>query len=244
MANIQASSLSIGTSVYLLYNGNYEEFLVIHQGNPNSGLYDSSCNGTWLWKKTQSTSAFSLDNPNYSQSNLRTQETSSFNLFGQQEQQIIKTVKIPWYNSNGVLYTGPNGLESKVFTLSAIEIFYEAEGYLEDGVCLNYFQNSSINVEVESVCWTRTIDSSDNYSYYYVYLDNDGALIPSVLKYDSVCYYQPTIIIPSDTLFDSSTMRLATNSSGNDNTSSGTSYKVGDKLNYEYNEEKQLETLK
>ncbi len=47
----KASDYAVGESVFLPINGTNTEFLVVHQGNPDSSIYDGSCNGTWLLAK-------------------------------------------------------------------------------------------------------------------------------------------------------------------------------------------------
>ena len=48
---VPASDLEIGSSVFLNVDGSPKEFIVVHQGNPDSSLYDVSCDGTWLLMK-------------------------------------------------------------------------------------------------------------------------------------------------------------------------------------------------
>lgn len=43
--------LDVGTSVYVDVDGVRTEFLVVHQGNPDSTHYDVSCSGTWVLMK-------------------------------------------------------------------------------------------------------------------------------------------------------------------------------------------------
>lgn len=43
-------NVAVGSTVYLNENGTPRPYLVVHQGLP-SGIYDHSCNGTWLLKK-------------------------------------------------------------------------------------------------------------------------------------------------------------------------------------------------
>ena len=49
VVGIKAGDLPIGQIVKLMEGGVETEFIVVNQGIPeNSGLYDASCNGTWL----------------------------------------------------------------------------------------------------------------------------------------------------------------------------------------------------
>ena len=43
-------SLAVGSIVKIKVDGSAKDFIVVHQGRP-SGIYDNSCNGTWLLMK-------------------------------------------------------------------------------------------------------------------------------------------------------------------------------------------------
>lgn len=45
-----ASDYSVGDTVKLIESGSQVDYIVVHQGKP-SGIYDESCNGTWLLMK-------------------------------------------------------------------------------------------------------------------------------------------------------------------------------------------------
>lgn len=44
-------NIAVGTVLHLQESGVYQDYIVIHQGLPSS-MYNSSCNGTWLIRKT------------------------------------------------------------------------------------------------------------------------------------------------------------------------------------------------
>ena len=46
------SELSVGSSVYAKESGTPAEFIVVHHGNPDSSIYDASCDGTWLLRNS------------------------------------------------------------------------------------------------------------------------------------------------------------------------------------------------
>ena len=259
MASIQASSLSVGTSVYLKYNENYEEFLVIHQGNPNSSIYDSSCNGTWLLKRncfgtSESGYPYSSNSYNYSTSYMHSSYLNDvFNDLGNQEQNIIKQVKIPYCQDENI-FLGSNGLSTQLFLLSITEIFGNVSNdyaatpdlgsqlkFFEDNVDTFILQDSDgVQLEIGIGCWTRTPQLTTDKNQVSVYANLGTGLFWGMVSYSSGGGYQPAMIISSDTLFDSSTMKLFTDDS---NTSSNTTYKVGDALNYEYTGSMQSITL-
>ena len=132
---IRARNFSVGSTVNLLENGNAVEYLVVNQGIPsNSSLYDASCNGTWLLRKTCLTSAVwrsSSANNNYVSSNAdQLCNTTLISYFDEATKNAIKTAKIPCVNgtgSTGSVVSGENGLARKSFLLSGLEI-----GWIDD----------------------------------------------------------------------------------------------------------------
>lgn len=51
MANVKLGTKAVGSIVKIKVNGASKDFIVVQQGNPNTGTYDSSCAGTWLLMK-------------------------------------------------------------------------------------------------------------------------------------------------------------------------------------------------
>ena len=148
MANKAISTLAVGSSVYLNVGGVRKEFLVVHQGLPSS-MYDASCNGTWLLMKDI------YENRKWHSSNVNKYETSDintylngpfFNLFDSNIKDAIKQVKLPYRKgggSGGTDQTGENGLQCKIFLLSAYELGWTQSNYNSkvpiDGEKLDYF---------------------------------------------------------------------------------------------------------
>lgn len=133
-------NLPSGTIVKDTIDGTEFEFIVVNQGIPQqSGLYDSSCNGTWLmlkqlynqqvWNGSGSTSI-------YSGSQIAAYLNSDFyNLLSSNLRNALKTAKIP-YASGTSVSAGTSGVESKVFLLSALELG------LQNGLSENFGENS------------------------------------------------------------------------------------------------------
>lgn len=48
MSNTLLKNKAVGSTVWLKRNGTPTSFVVVHQGNPDPALYDSSCDGSWL----------------------------------------------------------------------------------------------------------------------------------------------------------------------------------------------------
>ena len=145
------SDIPVESSVFMNLNGVRTEFLVAHQGNPDPTLYDASCDGTWLLKKTvYGTTDFNYggNNIDYGTSDIRQNVDAILSTFDSNVQNIIKTVKIPYYKgsgSSGSVASGSSGLETKLFLLSGYEVGWtSADGnFPEDGAVLDYFKGTA-----------------------------------------------------------------------------------------------------
>lgn len=219
----QLGEYNVGESVFLNINGIPTEFLVVHHGIPSgSVVYDSSCDGTWLFMKNiyghkawNSSSA-----NNYSKSTIHTYLNGTFlGLFDTDVQNAIKQVKIPYgvYNPNdsitATVNSGANGLSTKIFLPSTGECGHDHVGYdyqAYDGENLEYFVDTNstgddskriayFNGEV-SRWWSRTCRGGSQGSAYYV--DTTGRF-----SYESVTSshggLRPMLIMPPETVFDS-----------------------------------------
>lgn len=154
--NISVSNIEVGSSVYLNVDGVKTEFLVVHQGNPNSSLYDASCDGTWLLmkdiyeKRVWRDSTSDADRNSYKVSDIHAYLNDTFlNLFDNDIKAQIMPVKIPYVNgtgSGGSIASGSNGLSTQIFLLSGYEVGWtqSTDQYFPiDGVCLDYFRGTS-----------------------------------------------------------------------------------------------------
>ena len=112
-------SYDVGKTIKIAVDGKDYDWLVVHQGVPDAGIYDASCNGTWLLMKDIYTVLRFGNNNSYKNSNIHTYLNGTFyNLIDSNIRAAIKQVKIPYYNgpgSSGRLDTGSNGLSTKVF---------------------------------------------------------------------------------------------------------------------------------
>lgn len=166
-------SLPVGSSVFMNFNTysngiESKEFIVVQQGKP-SAMYDDSCEGTWLWAKTGfgdyydgTFSAHNADSNDYAKLQLHTLILKSTVLakFDSAIQSIIKDVKIPYHNGtgrNGSISSGSNGLSTKLFALSAVEVGVAANNYTPaDGSCLSYFSSNAAERRKTGVGWLRS----------------------------------------------------------------------------------------
>lgn len=160
-----ASELSVGESVFLTVNGALTEFLVVHKGNPNTNMYDVSCDGIWITAKyapdvaiyyyVKDTSGDEEDAMNdgyyykimYHESNPhRYLNSTYYNSIEVKQRAAIKTVKIP-YAVDGKYYTNTRhikeeGVVASVFLLDVQEMRPNSTyTYNGIGTTLQYFQN-------------------------------------------------------------------------------------------------------
>lgn len=209
MANVKLGTKAVGSIVKIKVNGASKDFIVVQQGNPNTGTYDSSCAGTWLLMKDIYTTSTFGNNNSYKDSSIHSYLNGTFfNLIDGDIRNAIKQVKIPYQNgtgSGGSLATGSNGLSTKVFLLSGYEVGWTTSdnGYFpKDGVRLAYFGNSSggnskriaYNGSSAAVWWLRSPRTSNNNYVWYVNTDGSG----SVNRWYSDSYgVRPAFILPS-----------------------------------------------
>lgn len=140
-----AGDLLVGQTVAIKESGTPIPYLVVHQGNPDAGLYDASCEGTWLLRneiKAMRAYGSSLfynysDMPNFLDPDISGSATSGLD---EKIKNSMKTVKIPYHASTGDIMSGANGLSCRAFLLSPRE--YGDGNYLmpADGVALDYFK--------------------------------------------------------------------------------------------------------
>ena len=143
-------AMAVGSTVKIKINGTLRDFLIVQHGNPDSSIYDASCNGTWvLMKDIYTTVKFGSSN-SYKESYIHTYLNETFlNLIDADIRGSIKQVKIPYWNNTydkGSLATGSNGLSIKVFLLSGYEVGWttsDSSSFPKDGVRLAYFADSS-----------------------------------------------------------------------------------------------------
>lgn len=146
-------SLAVGTLVTLKGVGN---FIVVHQGNPNSPLdniYDVSCNGTWLWLEDVylTTRRFDASSNNYPESEIAQWLNETYaNFFHDYVKQHLKTVKIPYYDADAdQRMWAENGFQCKAFLPGSMELAFYAEDFgswgnahvAYDGLVLEYFSD-------------------------------------------------------------------------------------------------------
>ena len=212
------SDLEIGRSIKLNLNGTPWEWLVVNQGLPSS-IYDASCNGTWLLLKGI------YENREWNDTDSNVLETSTvqsylngdfLNLFDGNVKGAIKQVKIPYRKnggSGGTDQSGANGLSCKVFLLSGPEVGLAGKIYMPDnGAKLDYF-NATTGTDSKRIAYLNgsaadwLLRSPNTNDTYYVWnVGSNGGCDYYVASFPRGI--RPAVILPSNALFDETTMLL------------------------------------
>lgn len=130
--------MTVGSTVKIKVDGALKDFIIVQQGKPNSTIYDSSCDGTWVLMKDiyENRAWDSENNRDYGNSDIHYYLNSTFlNLFNSDIKNNIKLIKIPYGGSSGKV-------SAKIFLLSSMEInSYLTDRPENEGIPLAYFQN-------------------------------------------------------------------------------------------------------
>ena len=201
-------NMTVGSIVKIKVNGASKDFIVVHQGNPDTSVYDSSCDGTWVLMKDIYTRSRFGNNNSYKDSRIHTYLNGTFyNLIDSNIRAAIKQVKIPYQNgtgSGGRLATGAAGLNTKVFLLSGYEVGWtvmDNNSFPKDGRRLAYFPSSSdgnskriaYDGSSASAWWMRSPYTYSNENISVVNTDGTYTYSPSTGNY----YVRPAFILPS-----------------------------------------------
>lgn len=212
MAATQLGSLAVGSTVKLKVNGAPANFIVVHQGKPDSSLYDSSFDGTWLLSEQKMGESIFHDtiNGNYQSAKIQSYMTGTIQpMFDAETLALAKQLKLPYAWGNGV--DDLNTLSCKIFLLSANELGWnntteDREDIPNDGAKLDYFLSGS-NTSANN---KRKIPGSDMYNGTYwtrsvqIYRSNqiwavsgyDGGKLEG--SYNSTNGVRPALILPKD----------------------------------------------
>lgn len=205
----QIGTLTTGTIVKIPVNGVSTDFVIVHQGNPNTSLYDSSCNGTWLVSREPYGNMIAKGTSDYKNSALHTYLNQTFlGLLGGDAQSAIKQVKIPYWNGtsySGSLSSGANGLSCKVFALSARELGCTHSFVTSDGSRLDFF-GSSATADASRICAiggtpveysTRSAYYNTSYNYDTLHIDISSKGDALAVTVTAAVYVRPAFILPS-----------------------------------------------
>lgn len=204
-----AGDLLVGQTVAIKESGTPIPYLVVHQGNPDAGLYDASCEGTWLLRneissmRVYGSSRFYADSrmPSYLNPDIAGTLLSGLD---EKIKNAMKTVKIPYHASTGDIMSGANGLSSRAFILGAYE--YGARTDLTvpvDGAALDYFKDKNDRIAYYNgqpvIHWTRSDRINDSAVWV---VSETGLLISNMIS--SSYGVRPAFILPYDYLFEES----------------------------------------
>ena len=209
--------LDVGESVFLNVDGKRMEFIVVNQGNPDTSIYDDSCNGTWLLMKDI------YEKRQWNSSNVNNLENSTIhsylngtflNLFDSNIKDTIKQVKIPYRKnggSGGTDQSGANGLSAKIFLLSGYEVGWttsDNQYFPVDGAKLAYFESgtgtSANNKRIANFggsaayWWLRSPDNNTTFNLWCVQPGGSN----SVSNARGSFGIRPALVLPSTVTVD------------------------------------------
>lgn len=212
---VTLGSKSVGSIVKLRENGVLQNYLVVHQGLP-SGIYDASCNGTWLLRQDSiEHRAWNIDGPNvYENSSIHSWiNTTMLGKYDANIQAAIKQIKIPYRKnggSSGSDQNGANGLNCKMFLLSAREVGFtnnESSYFPNDGAKLGHFESGNdssaqqkriANLGSGSFTWWLRSPNIDN-SNMAITVNSRGSWLNGVVDGNSYGV-RPALVLPSTLL--------------------------------------------
>lgn len=215
-ARKKISELAVGDSVFLNVSGTPTEFLVVNRGIPSgSDLYDSSCDGIWLLMKDLITTTLTWDTSNgdYQNSDVHYYLNNTFLGFLDADvQSVIKQIKLPYHKgtgSNGSVASGANGLSTKVFLLSGLEVGFtktDSAYFPVDGAKLEYFDyRTSRRIAKydgkDSEWWLRSAYLNESAACYYVIKTGSYSTL-NVTSVDAGVGIRPAFILPHNTYLE------------------------------------------
>ena len=193
---VMISTLSIGDTIDVSYNGSNIKGYIIHQGNPLTSKYTSACTGTWIalpnakiYTKISSNSVSYFPNATiYSE-----MDNTYLPKIGSEIRNSIKKASIPTHDGKW---------NTHLFFLSTTEIGLDSSTEITEGAILSFFEEgegtSAVSTRKKiysgtSNYWTRTRASSNRWEYIKqgIYQGNQAGE-----QYTN--YIVPCFILPSD----------------------------------------------
>lgn len=209
---VTLGSMAVGSIVKLKENGTLQNYIVVHQGNPSTSIYDNSCNGTWLLRQeivTKLEWQTWLDNKLESSNIQSWLNSTMLSKYDTDIQNAIKQVKISYRKnggSGGTNQTGANGLSCKIFLLSGYEVGWTTNdiSYIPvDGAKLDYFEagtsksaNNKRRTPNNEIWWLRSprIDSNK----FAIEVEADGSWSAPYVHMEFGV--RPALILPTNLL--------------------------------------------
>ena len=206
-----AGDLLVGQTVAIKESGTPIPYLVVHQGNPDAGVYDASCEGTWFLRNEISAMRVYGSSQFYADSGMPIylnpdNAGTPLSRLDEKIKNAMKTVKIPYHASTGDIMSGANGLSCKAFILGAYEYGAKTVSTLpDDGAALDYFKDNNSNDRIAYyngqpvTHWTRS-DRINGSTMWVV--SETGLLISKTFSIS--CGVRPAFILPYDYQFEES----------------------------------------
>lgn len=202
---VDLSKVKVGDEVLLPYNDVMVPHIVVHIGNPDPSMYDSSCDGVWLLRKNApEQGGWNPNGTNTLDGSTIITSMAGYALnYSSEVQNVIKTIKIPYCVGGGssTVNSLTNGLSCKLFPLSSIELGYTPDTTLGtfnmpvDGVNFSYFSSDSRRNLSNQSYWTRTpFTNNNNYAFNITELGgigNSGHVNNARMGYN-YCFIMPT----------------------------------------------------
>ena len=198
----------MGSTIKLNLNGSPREFLIMHQGNPSTSMYDASCNGTWVrMKEAYENRKWDSSNNDYANSDVDAWLNGTFlNMLDPDiREQGVKQVKIPYRpgsGTSGTVNSGSRGLSCRAFLLSMLEVGLTPGYSPREGATLSYFSSGGASRRIVNYngsparAWSRSPGLS-SYDSDYVYTVEAGGDANFWYCYDSYAV-APALILDSD----------------------------------------------
>ena len=156
----KAEDLLVGDLLKIRLGGKERLAAVLKQGKP-SAIYDDSCDGVWCMT-LESLGSELVGNEYYTSMLYHKLGNDYFFMTDLNLRPYLKTVKLPYISTATTVVNGANGIDSRFFLLSAIEV--NTFSSYKDGAVLPYFsgagatQRRICTQEGEAVEWfTRTL---------------------------------------------------------------------------------------
>ena len=212
MPTVKLGTKAVGSIVTLKVKGSPRNFIVVQQGRPASGNYDTSFdNVTWLlmqdiYDQRQWDGSYN----DYAKSSihawLNNASSGFLSLLDADIRAVIPTVKIPYRPSKGTssyVASGADGLACKAFLLSMLEVGLSPRYSPREGATLTYFTSNGRPRRVAYYngspygWWTRSPLADDSgWTNVAYYVATDGTDDISGVNTNYGC--RPALTLPSN----------------------------------------------
>ena len=187
MPTVKLGTKAVGSTIKLNLNGSPREFLIMHQGNPSTSMYDASCNGTWVrMKEAYENRKWDSSNNDYANSDVDAWLNGTFlNMLDPDiREQGVKQVKIPYRpgsGTSGTVNSGSRGLSCRAFLLSMLEVGLTPRYSPREGATLSYFSSGGASRRIVNYngsparAWSRSPDLGGHGSSSVRTVEADGS---------------------------------------------------------------------